>query len=129
MFSPFPTTNLTKFLTFSRSYNVFLHPQEQFCGILTCQNLLPFNKFSYTQATQNEPVLAKRFHMCLIIAALFHSSTLFSPSPPSVLGVQIISQATFALAIEESLPDHKHLLNLCSIDLMIFLGRIKILDQ
>ena len=62
------------------------HPQVLCCGILTFQKHLTFKRASWTHSTQREPALAKRFQMCFIIAALFHSPTLFSPNPPSSFG-------------------------------------------
>lgn len=41
-----------------------------------------FQQVYFTQATHKEPALAKRFHMCLNMEALFESSNLFKPKPP-----------------------------------------------
>jgi hypothetical protein len=119
MLLPSPTLNCINFLAKSRSFKLSLQLHEQSCGTLTCQKLLLFYNYSYTHATHKEPVLANKFQMCLNIAALFQqSSTLLSPNPPS-----------FALALAVSLPDRKYLLSFCSNNLIIFLGRIKMLYQ
>jgi hypothetical protein len=42
--------------------------------------------------------LVKRFQMCLRMGALFQSSNLLNPKPPSILGTQKQSQETLAFA-------------------------------
>lgn len=76
-------------------------------GTLSNQKHLPCIKFRFTQATQRDPDFVKRCQMCFKLAALFQSSSLFNPSPPSLLGTQTESQETLALAEQFSVPFHK----------------------
>lgn len=54
---------------------------------------------------------SKRFHKCLVMAALFYSLLVIKPSPPSSLGTQTSSQAILALCLFASTPAQKKTFN------------------
>lgn len=83
--SSVPTLYKINCLVMALSFKSLLQLHEQPLGILTCQKHFPFSKYSFTQVTKKDPILAKKFQMCLNMEGLFQSSNLLIPKPPLLI--------------------------------------------
>ena len=94
--------------------------------MLISQSDLPRIRFALAQIAQLEVTMGwHRFQRCLHMAAMFHSSSFFMPSPPSFVGRERSSHATFAPPVPSWGPFQRNCLRICSTCLMTAFGSMK----
>lgn len=120
------TSILCKGLALSLYFNIFLHihePDELFPRI---DQKFPFRiRFLRTQVTHKESLADTNRHMSFKMLTVLDSERSLKPSPPSLIGLQMSLQATFAFFGFKSGPDHKKAENILSISFMHLLGSRK----
>ena len=105
---------------------IFLQVQEASFGVPTSHRERHRSKLAHAHAAQLEVVGDWQiFQRCFPIAAIFHTWSLLMPSPPSIRGKVMSSQATFAPPWVNTGPFQRNLFKICSTRLIIFLGRMK----